>query len=501
MDPLNAILQSGAFWFRPLESLLVALATSLALKASSRSSSPLLRWMVPVWVFLLSVMVHGFAQTHPGWSRWLYRLQHPLVPAFFLLILPALLLHGRPAYRIFLVWPCFLLLGFILHVGTQQQSRPPDGGFVGAPSAPIPLFLGLVSILILLHPFVPLRAFRTSVRLTALILLLGGGFLFRRSPSDWQHAMARRAQLRNDVVAFSETIPALHDPDRLTYIPSAPCRFSADGGYVQGCPMELLQRLFQFDFRTIVRNARNETGLLAIILGAIASVTIALFLAGRWWCGWICPLATLGDGFDLVRRLLRLPHWKPSPRSQRIAWGAGLSFGSFSLLLAAAIPRLDADGRFLGCKIPLYPFCKICPAQQLCPVATRGLTAYPPLPGREWLGGFFLIVAPLLTLFFLVSFAASRRFFCRFCPMGLLATPFNRGGLFSLRKQPRRCNRCGICREVCPMDISTVASEMKTEDVAQPACLYCLKCVEWCPQNDCLRAEFAGRPIARSQWP
>lgn len=501
MDPLNTLLQAAGVWIRPLQSLLVALATALALQGVAGSRSAALRRLLPGAVFLVAAAIHWVAQRHPGWSLWLYRLEHPLVPAFFLLVLPALLLHGHRLYPLFLLWPASLLAGLVLHIRHQLLLQPPGSGFVGFPSAPVPLALGLVAFLVLIHPVLPLRTWRVSVRLTALVLLLWGGFLFRTSPADFERAMARRASPRNDLIAFSETTPVLYDPERLVYLPAAPCRFSADGGYVQGCGMELLQRLAQLDTRAISSGALSERALLAVALGALASLSIALFLAGRWWCGWVCPLATLGDVLDALRRRLHLPHVKTSPTAQRAAFWSGLSLGSFGLLMAAAVPRLDAQGRFLGCKIPLYPFCKICPAQQICPVAARGPTAYPPLPGREWLGGFFGVAALALLIFFVAAFALSRRLFCRFCPMGLLGGPFNNGGLLALRKRPVRCNRCGLCRDVCPVDIPTVAAEMKRSEVAHWSCHYCLKCVEWCPQPDCLRAEFAGRPILRSHWP
>jgi len=36
--------------------------------------------------------------------------------------------------------------------------------------------------------------------------------------------------------------------------------------------------------------------------------------------------------------------------------------------MAKAFPHLDANGKFAGCKLPIYPLCKLCPGQQVCPV-------------------------------------------------------------------------------------------------------------------------------------
>ena len=406
--------------------------------------------------------------------------------------LPALALLLRPAQSI------LFLLGLLL---AWTLARPASAGFIGFPAAPGALLLGLTAFLVLVEPVLSLAAFRRTVRLAFFLLLMFGGFLFRPNAREYEAMLARRAVTRRDLVSFSETTPVLRDANRLAYLPAAPCRFSADGGYVQGCNMEWMQRLLQLDFRKVAAGSVEETGLLAVTLAAGVFLLALLFIGARAWCGWVCPLATAGDGLDWIRRRLGLPHLKPTRPVKLTALAGGLSFASAGLLLAAAVPRLDDQGRFLGCKIPLYPFCKICPGQQVCPVASTGPAAYPPLPGLEWMGGFFLYAAAALGLFFVASFMAGRRLWCRFCPMGMLGGLFNRGGLLALKKTARRCNGCGVCREVCPMDIPRVAAEMKAEDVSDFDCLYCLACVDHCPRPDCLRLEFAGRTVSSSAWP
>jgi polyferredoxin len=80
----------------------------------------------------------------------------------------------------------------------------------------------------------------------------------------------------------------------------------------------------------------------------------------------------------------------------------------------------------------------------------------------------------LLTLF-LASFALGRRLWCHFCPMGMIGGIFNRGGLFALKKDVLKCNGCGACNEVCPMDVQLVAEEMKKEEVSSFEIIYCMK--------------------------
>jgi formate hydrogenlyase subunit 6/NADH:ubiquinone oxidoreductase subunit I len=84
--------------------------------------------------------------------------------------------------------------------------------------------------------------------------------------------------------------------------------------------------------------------------------------------------------------------------------------------------------------------------------------------------------------------------------MGMIGGIFNRGGLFALKKDAKRCNGCGACNEVCPMDIHVVAEEMEKEEVSSFNCVYCLRCVDSCPQDKCLSCDFAGKTIAESRF-
>jgi len=501
MEFLNTGSALLAHGLRPMESVLFLTGIVLTLALASRVRNTAMRRGLPLLFAVPFYALYRVLLTEPAAEVWLYRLESPFLPPLLLLVLPAIYLPRTRIYRLFLVFPVLILAALAAHVVARLLSIPDGTEFVGLPVAPGMLALGVTAGLVLAQPALSLSAFRRVVRVTLFGVLMFGGFLLRQNATDYQSMTARRAVARQDIISFAETTPVLRDDRRLSYLPAAPCRFSADGGYVQGCSMELLQRLLQLDFRKVVAGSVEETALLAMALAALVALLVLLFAGGRIWCGWACPLATAGAALDRLRRLLHLPHVKPSQTLQRTGFLTGLSLGSFGLLLAAAIPRLDAQGRFLGCKIPLYPFCKFCPGQQVCPVASSGPGAYPPLPGREWMGGFFLVAALVAGLFFVASFSAFRSLFCRVCPMGMIGGIFNRGGLLALRKTTQRCNSCGICREVCPMNISSVAAEQGRDEVSSFDCLYCLECVARCPRKDCLRLEFAGHTVVRSDWP
>lgn len=498
---MNFVHETLNFIMRPFESALF-LPPLLALLAAmaGRGASGKARLIASLSFSLLFHCAYtGFAALSPDVSKWLFRLESPFVGALSVLVFPAALLNEGRARRLFMAVPfAFIALAPLELV--WQYSKAPAGAFAWLPMRPLFFAGAFVGCLVVAGRLLPIDRFRKLVRVSALLALLFGGFALRDGWGAYKAAVERRPKATADMMAISETVPVLVDPDRLSYLPSAPCRFSADGGYVQGCNMELAQRAMQMDFAKAQAGDPGETAVAAKILAAALSLVAMCFISGRWFCGWICPLATLGDVFDFGRRLLGLPHIKPSRTVKVSHLVAGAATGAFGLLLARAYANIDANGNFLGCKIPLYPFCKICPGQQLCPLASRGPSALAPLPGTEWLFGFFRYGILVLLAVFLFGFLTSRRLWCRFCPMGMLGGLFNGGAMASLRKESLKCNGCGACNEVCPMDIHSVQREMVRKDVSCYDCLLCLKCVAACPQDGCISFELAGHKICESKF-
>ncbi|MFC1484925.1 4Fe-4S binding protein [bacterium] len=365
-----------------------------------------------------------------------------------------------------------------------------------------PAFLigAVSSFLVIVQYFVNIQVFRKITRISMLVILVYGGFLFRQSYKDYNEMLSRRNIVKNDIIALSDTTPVMKYDNKLSYIPSAVCRFSAEGGYVQGCVMELLQRVMQINLIKVKKGDTTEVALFAIALAAIFTILVLLYVGARWWCGWICPLSTLGDIFDTLRRWAKLPHFKLNRAFKHSYFYSGISLASFSLLLAKAYAHVNENGMFMGCKIPLYPFCKICPAQQVCPVAAKGPSGYPPLAGTEWLFGFFKVCAIFLVIIFIISFITARKLWCYFCPMGIIGGVFNKNSFISIKKDAQKCNGCGVCNDVCPMDIHKVQKEMIQKDVTSFNCVYCLNCVDNCPQDKCLSLQFANKKIIESKF-
>lgn len=436
----------------------------------------------------------------PAAYKWLSALESPLFAVYIFVVLPALLLPPGPWRRAFLVVPAACLLLFALNVVHEYLAVPAGlRGFFGLPARPGWVMAAVASLLVLLGPVLSITAFRRCVRACMFFILIYGGFMLRQNFSDYQAMLSRRAG-RGDVMTLSETLPVLWRDGKMLHVPSAPCRFSTDGGYVQGCNLELLQRVFQLNAGRVAGGDPGEVHAMGSALASLLVFFALCFISARWFCGWVCPLSAMGDLLDWARSRLRLPRLNLGHGAKTALRSAGLAFAGLGLAMAAAYPHLDAQGKFAGCKIPIYPLCKLCPGQQLCPVAGAGLGAYPPLPGMEWAFGLFRYGCIALLVFFVISFAAARRMWCLFCPMGMLSGFFNRGALFTLSKNAVKCNGCGICAEVCPMSIGRVRDELKNPDVGSFDCVLCLKCVEACPRDGCLSLDHAGTKIIESKY-
>ena len=484
----------------PLASPFLSLFTAVFLIPFARRArstwSTASRLFIPASLFIIA---YHWCLTVPLVARWLKAVESPIWAAFLLVVLPAMHLPRNRLYRWFLLVPAAFVLLFAASVYAAYRTVPATAsGFYWILVRPGWFVAGLVSALALVRQLLSMTAFRRLVRAACFLVLITGGFTLRQNYEDYR-AMSSRRATRRDVMNLSETSPVLGQDGRLVHLPSAPCRFTKDGGYIQGCNLELIQRLLQLNFSKIAERNTGELGAMEAILASFLAFTVLSFLVARWMCGWLCPLSTMGEALNAVRRRLGRIPFRPGRTMQQTFLGSGLAVSGIALVMARMVPSLDAAGRVAGCRIPLFPFCKLCPNQQLCPVVAGGLAAYPPLPGMEWAFGFFRYGCLIILGLYVICFATARRLWCRFCPMGMLSGLFNRGGSFMLRKDPVRCNGCGMCAETCPMHIGRVRDEMQEQNVSTYDCVLCLRCVQICPRDGCLSLEHEGHAVVRSK--
>ena len=264
----------------------------------------------------------------------------------------------------------------------------------------------------------------------------------------------------------------------------------------------------------------DTTGIarLGIVIGL---VLIASVLLGRFWCGWVCPFGLYMDLVTRLRKILRIKHRSLSARFN-------VRFHQLSYVILAAIILLSVilaseliagtqlvPGTEQGGFVYEYfsaPFCQVCPMKPLC-IMTEGATG---IIRSEWVldasakGQFFQLGYYLtslnLIIFGIVTVGAFfyRRSWCRICPLGGLISLFNRFRPFKrlsgvrLHKVEEKCTKCGICKRVCPTQVTEVY-EFKGGDVTTSNCTLCLRCVEMCPEDECLNFKVAGKTVFKSR--
>jgi len=268
-----------------------------------------------------------------------------------------------------------------------------------------------------------------------------------------------------------------------TYAPIKSCRLLREKGMFRGCFLHFLSESITWATP------------LKYFLPHLFLFVAACFFFGRFWCGWICPLGFISDVLTMIRRSLGLRHIKlPEAFQEGLAKFKYILLSFIILIsLAIAIPILPMTLR----KEMFIPGCQMCPGRFVFPFfAGETPTAYgfysPTLTFFSSLGLLFL------SIFFMGFFV--RRFWCRICPSGAFISLFNVGGAITKEKDVQKCTRCGTCERVCVMQNKKVYEERVNEDVSNAECILCLRCVDSCPQDDCLKVKFLGNKIFKSKF-
>lgn len=191
-----------------------------------------------------------------------------------------------------------------------------------------------------------------------------------------------------------------------------------------------------------------------LLAGVLTPVLLAV-IAGRIFCGWVCPVNTILELNGKLRRWLerrivrrRLPDWRPSPRLRYLLLAAGI--------LIAAISGIGV-------------FALMLPYNALA---------------RDWhlivyQTGFGFGVLFLMVLLVAELFVAPRLWCRSLCPTGLVLGLLGRKRLFGIARKPARTclSGCSLCVTACPAGVIP-KDEINTEE-----CLMCNECVAQCPKD------------------
>lgn len=119
-------------------------------------------------------------------------------------------------------------------------------------------------------------------------------------------------------------------------------------------------------------------------------------------------------------------------------------------------------------------FCKLCPQGALG--AGIPLVLWDPVNALRGLVGWLFWVKVGFLLLIFVTAVGIKRPFCRLvCPIGAIYALFNKVSLLRMELTRETCSSCGLCKRVCPMDISA------HEDPNQAECIRCFECAWRCP--------------------
>jgi ferredoxin-type protein NapH len=256
---------------------------------------------------------------------------------------------------------------------------------------------------------------------------------------------------------------------------------------------------------------------LAVVFGSVIVLSV---LVGKFFCGWLCPFGLYMDLLSRLRKALKIKHRDFSDRFNERFHQLGyvilalliilsVIFGSQAIAGTQLVPGTEKGGFIYN--YFAAPFCQVCPMKPLCVLLQASVGLMRP----EWLTeattgdfyqlGFYLTSLNLFVLG-LVTVAAFfyRRAWCRICPLGALIALFNRFQPFKrfsgirLDKVEEKCTKCGICKRVCPTQVTEIY-EKKGGDVTTSNCLLCMRCVEMCPYEDALRVKVAGKIVFKSR--
>lgn len=214
-----------------------------------------------------------------------------------------------------------------------------------------------------------------------------------------------------------------------------------------------------------------------------ALVLLSGLIAGRIFCGYICPMGTTLDVTDSFLKPGK-KHGQMSVNLRQVKYlllcflmGAAVLGVSF-IFLASPLSLIT---RFYGLLVfPVLSFaCKalLVFARPLGDMLDLTFLSYFDIRTLRFATQFFILFF-FITVFFLVRF--SPRFWCRYlCPSGALIALFSKRPLIR-RQVSDNCTDCGRCTKRCPMSAIRMDDPLRT---AYSECIVCRTCEQICPEH------------------
>ncbi len=186
-------------------------------------------------------------------------------------------------------------------------------------------------------------------------------------------------------------------------------------------------------FIGLTTNHKLQLWFAIFLLGVIISI-----FAGRYYCGWICPMNTFFRPIQWIYKKLKIKRFK-SPKILSNKWSR-----YFILIL------------FLSAMVMIKLFhIKI------------NLLLY------------ITMFSVVVTLFFEEAF-----WHRNVCPFGTILSIVSRKAKISMEIEESGCISCGACQKKCPSGSILTREDGKRYN-QKNECLLCYQCIEACPTNVC----------------
>ncbi len=223
--------------------------------------------------------------------------------------------------------------------------------------------------------------------------------------------------------------------------------------------------------------------------GALSLLTVLLALvAGRAWCGWLCPLGAVLDLFSFHKkgRVASVPEgWRKVKYVVLLIILFAALIGNLTLLILDPVTLLmrgftvgvwpAVDRAINAVETMLYPV----PFLSKAIVSFDSLVRPALLPTQPVFYQGALLFAALLVGVILLNLVASR-FWCRYlCPLGGLLGLIGKVSLFR-RQVGEECRVCKLCTAACPTGTIDPAKNYASDP---GECTLCLECLDSCPRS------------------
>jgi ferredoxin-type protein NapH len=235
-----------------------------------------------------------------------------------------------------------------------------------------------------------------------------------------------------------------------------------------------------------------------LIIPTIGFIILGL-IVGRAWCSWVCPIGFLQDLFTSARKKLKLSHYSLSENLKKASVFTKWFFVLYLVIISVGIgiPHFFLKAYQYDL---ILPFCQICPGKQIFPMFAARFNEILKVDAMSTLTTVMGYLAIISFIFYVVTTAFIRRMWCRLCPMAIFLGFLNKISFLTLRKEGKRCTKCGICLRACPVQVKEVYEEKEKERIDPSSCILCYRCVEMCPEKDALKIGFLKSTIAGSTY-